>query len=135
MLWPNGSWSVTCIELWYHSKGSRVWSSVLVSVNGRHGHVSEEVGNSVCGESQVSSVQDAVRGQCNGIQWNNSGHNRADFKILCCYWQWYITIPKKISITIFSYELCTEFGFTQHTVMEINTRTVCDERNELRFSV
>jgi hypothetical protein len=40
-----------------------------VSVDGwPHGRVSEEMGNSVCGESQVSFVQDAGRGQCNGIQ-------------------------------------------------------------------
>jgi hypothetical protein len=30
--------------------------------------MSEEMRNSVCGESQVSSVQDAGRGQCSGIQ-------------------------------------------------------------------
>lgn len=117
MLRPNGSWSVTCIELWYQGKGSRVWSSVLVSVDGWHGHVSEEMRNSVCGELQVSSVQDAGRGQCNDIQWNNSGENEADLKILCGYWQWDITIPKQDK--------------RYNTLMKISTRTGYDERNEL----
>jgi hypothetical protein len=34
----------------------------------------------------------------------------------------------KINV-IFSYELCTELGFTQHTVMKISTMTGYDERN------
>jgi hypothetical protein len=35
----------------------------------------------------------------------------------------------KINVIVFSYELCTEFGFTQCTVMKINIRTGYDERN------